>query len=189
MESTLDMDGMINDGKEQFLATLNHLMDELAKVRAGKASPQMLDGIMVDYYGNSTPLQSVANLGTADSRTLTIQPWEKNMLAVIERAIFEANLGITPMNDGEFIRIGIPPLTEERRISLAKQCKGYGEDAKVGIRNYRHKMMDFIKKEVKDGYPEDAGKKREVQVEGLVKDYYKKIDEMIVKKEKDIMTV
>jgi len=189
MDSSLDMDGMLAEGKANFTSTLNHLNDELAKVRAGKASTSMLDGIMVDYYGNPTPLRSVANLGTADSRTITIQPWEKPMLAIIERAIFEANLGITPMNDGEFIRIGIPPLTEERRKALVKQCKSFGEDAKVGVRNHRHKMMDFIKKEVKDGYPEDAGKKKEAEVEALVKKYYSSIDEMIVNKEKDILTV
>lgn len=189
MDSNLDMDGMIKEGKASFQSTLEHLRDELAKVRTGKASPSMLDGIMVDYYGNPTPLKSVANLGTADSRTITIQPWEKSMLANIERAIFEANLGITPMNDGEFIRIGIPPLTEDRRKQLVKQCKGFGEDAKVGIRNQRHKMMDFIKKEVKDGYPEDAGKKREAEVEAMVKSFYSNIDGTVDGKEKDIMKV
>ena len=111
------------------------------------------------------------------------------MLAPIEKAIFEANLGITPMNDGEFIRIGIPPLTEERRKALVKQCKSYGEDAKVGIRNERHKMMDFIKKEVKEGYPEDAGKRKETTVETLVKDYYSKVEEIVNSKEKEVMTV
>lgn len=189
MDSNLDMDGMISEGKASFTQTLQHLNDELSKVRAGKASTSMLDGIKVDYYGSPTPLGSVANLGTADSRTITIQPWEKNMLAPIERAIFEANLGITPMNDGEFIRIGVPPLTQERRVALVKQCKVYAEDAKVGIRNQRHKMMDFIKKEVKDGYPEDAGKKREAEVEILVKNSYKSIEETVDNKEKSIMTV
>jgi len=189
MDASLDMDGMMAAGKADFESSLSHLSDELSKVRAGKANPNMLDGIMVDYYGNPTPLRSVANLGTADSRTITVQPWEKSMLAPIERAIFEANLGITPMNDGEFIRLGIPPLTEERRKDLVKHCKGYGEDAKVSIRNQRHKMMDFIKKEVKDGYPEDAGKRKEADVEGLVKTYYSKIDEMVASREKDILTV
>jgi len=188
MDNTLDIDGMIAQGKAHFDSTIAHLQDELVKVRAGKANPSMLDGIMVSYYGNPTPLRSVANLGTADSRTITVQPWEKNMLAPIEKAIFEANLGITPMNDGEFIRIGIPPLTEERRKALVKQCKGYGEEAKVGIRNERHKMMDFIKKEVKEGYPEDAGKRKEATVETLVKDYYTKVEEIVDSKEKEVMT-
>lgn len=189
MDNTLDIDGMIAQGKAHFDSTIDHLQDELVKVRAGKANPAMLDGIMVSYYGNPTPIRSVANLGTSDSRTITIQPWEKNMLAPIERAIFEANLGITPMNDGEFIRIGIPPLTQERRIALVKQCKGYAEDAKVAIRNERHKMMDFIKKEVKEGYPEDAGKRKEATVETLVKDYYTKVEEILDSKEKEVMTV
>ena len=183
------IESTLANGKVEMDKAVDHLKSDLAKIRAGKASPAMLNGIMVDYYGNPTPLRSVANLGTADSRTITIQPWEKPMLAIIERAIFEANLGITPMNDGEFIRIGIPPLTEERRKALVKQCKSFGEDAKVGVRNQRHKMMDFIKKEVKDGYPEDAGKKKEAEVEALVKKYYGSIDEMIVNKEKDILTV
>ncbi len=185
----MNLEDMMKAGKGNFQSTLQHLADELTKVRAGKASPAMLDGIMVDYYGNPTPLKSVANLGTADARTLTIQPWEKNMLAPIERAIFEANLGLTPMNDGEFIRINIPPLTAERRQVLLKQCKGLAEDAKVGVRNHRQKMMEFIKKEVKDGYPEDEGKKKEGLVEGLVKDNYKKIEDMLAVKEKEITTV
>lgn len=185
----MTIDEMITEGKSNFQSTLKHLSEELSKVRAGKASPAMLDGIMIDYYGNPTPLKSVANLGTADARTLTIQPWEKNMLAPIERAIFEANLGLTPMNDGEFIRINIPPLTAERRQSLLKQCKGLAEDAKVGIRNHRQKMMEFIKKEVKNGYPEDEGKKREGLVEGFVKDNYKKVEELLSVKENELTTV
>ena len=189
MEGTMDIDGMINQGKQRFHDAIIHLTEELSKVRAGKASPAMLDGIMVSYYGNPTPLKSVANLGTADSRTITIQPWEKNMLGPIEKAIFEANLGITPMNDGEFIRLGVPPLTQERRLTLVKQCKAMGEDAKVAVRNERHKLMDFIKKEVKEGYPEDAGKRKEAEVEALVKDSYSKIEEIVDAKEKDILTV
>lgn len=189
MDNTQDIPTMISEGKQNFLSSLQHLADELTKVRAGKASPIMLDGIMVDYYGNPTPLKSVANIGTSDSRTLTIQPWEKPMLAVIERAIFEANLGLTPMNDGETIRIAVPPLTEDRRKSLVKQCKSLGEDAKIAIRNQRHKMMDFVKKEVKNGYPEDEGKKREAEIEALVKENYTKIEGLVDNKEKEIMTV
>ena len=185
----MNIDQMLSSGSSNFQSTIQHLADELSKVRAGKATPAMLDGIMIDYYGNPTPLKSVANLGASDSRTLTIQPWEKNMLAPIERAIFEANLGLTPMNDGEFIRINIPPLTAERRQVLLKQCKGLSEDAKVGIRNHRQKMMEFIKKEVKNGYPEDEGKKKEVSIEGMVKDNYKKIEDLLAVKEKELMTV
>ncbi len=185
----MNLEEMLKAGKSNFHGTLQRLADELTKIRAGKASPAMLDGIMVDYYGNPTPLKSVANLGTADARTLTIQPWEKNMLAPIERAIFEANLGLTPMNDGEFIRINIPPLTAERRQVLLKQCKGLAEDAKVAVRNHRQKMMEFIKKEIKDGYPEDEGKKKEVIVESLVKDNYKRIEELLDAKEQELIKV
>lgn len=176
-------------GKDLFDKTLDHLGNELTKIRAGKASPAMLKGLMVDYYGNATPLNQVANISTPDARTLSIQPWEKNMLGPIEQCIFQANLGLTPMNDGEFVRIMIPPLTEERRKSLVKQTKSLAEDAKISLRNGRHKMIDFIKKEVKDGYPEDSGKKKESEVDAMVKDYTSKIEAMLVAKEKDIMTV
>lgn len=189
MDESMNLEEMLAAGKSNFQNAVQHLADELSKVRAGKATPAMLDGIMVDYYGNPTPLKSVANLGTADARTLTIQPWEKNMLAPIERAIFEANLGLTPMNDGEFIRINIPPLTAERRQLLMKQCKGMTEDAKVTVRNHRQKVMEFIKKEVKNGYPEDEGKKKEAMVESLVKEYYKKLEDLLLVKEKELTTV
>jgi len=149
----------------------------------------MLSGIMVDYYGTATALTQVANVNTPDGRTLSIQPWEKKLLGEIEKAIFEANLGLTPMNDGEFIRISIPPLTEERRKQMAKQSKGFGEDAKVSMRNSRHKMMEFIKKEVKEGYPEDAGKRKEEEVQNMTNSYGKKVEEILTSKEKDIMTV
>lgn len=189
MSEELTIDGMMVEGEMNMEQALEHLKTELSKIRAGKASPSMLSSIMVDYYGSPTPLMQVANVGTADSRTITIQPWEKNMLAHIERAIFEANLGLTPMNDGEFVRINIPPMTEERRVQLVKQSKGHGEDGKVSVRSARHKMIDFIKKEVKDGYPEDAGKRKEEQAEALTKKYYALIDALIEAKEKDIMTV
>lgn len=183
------IESTIQHGKEEMDGALDHLKSELLKIRAGKASPSMLNGIMVNYYGNPTPLAQVANLGTPDSRTITIQPWEKNMLGPIEKSIFEANLGLTPMNDGEFVRITIPPLTEDRRKQMAKQAKAYGEDAKVSLRNSRHKMIDFVKKEVKEGYPEDAGKRKETEVQDLVNSYSKTVDNVIEAKEKDIMTV
>ncbi len=187
MEETID--STLENGKNAFDKAIIHLKNELIKVRAGKASPAMLNGIMVNYYGNPTKLSQVSNISTPDARTLSIQPWEKNMLGPIEQAIFAANLGLTPMNDGEFVRISIPTLTEERRKDLAKQSKGLGEEAKIGIRNERHKMIDFIKREVKNGYPEDAGKRREAEVEQLVKDYSKKIEDYLAAKEKEIMTV
>ncbi len=168
---------------------LEHLNNELVKIRTGKASPAMLNGLLVEYYGSPTPLNQVANVATSDARTITIQPWEKKMLATIEQSIFAANLGLTPMNDGEIIRINIPPLTEERRKQLVKQAKQLGEECKISLRSSRHKAMDAIKKAVKDGYPEDAGKRREEEVDKLVHDYSEKIDHVVEVKEKDIMTV
>jgi len=189
MADEMNLTEYIKQGKGSMSDAIDHLHNELIKIRTGKASTTMLSGIMVDYYGTMTPLNQVANVGTTDARTINIQPWEKSMLSVIEKAIFEANLGITPMNDGENVRLNIPPLTEERRKDLVKQAKALGEEAKVSLRNARHKMMDFIKKEVKDGFPEDAGKRKEEEVEDMVKSFTKKIDEIIDSKEADIMTV
>ena len=185
----MDISSLGSVAESNFKKVISHFKDELVKIRAGKASTSMLDGIMVDYYGTPTALSQVANINTPDSKTLSIQPWEKSMLAPIEQAIFGANLGLTPMNDGEFVRIIIPALTEDRRKDLVKQAKSEGENSKVSIRNERQKWMNFIKKEVKDGYPEDAGKKKEAELEGLVKTYIKSIDDLIVIKEKDILTV
>jgi ribosome recycling factor len=187
MQETID--DIIQQCSEQMDLAIDHLRKELSKIRTGKASTGMLEGLQVDYYGNNTPLSQVANVGIADARTITIQPWEKSMLAKIEQAIFAANLGITPMNDGEIVRISIPPLTEERRRDLAKQSKAMGEEAKVALRHARHKAIDFVKKEVKDGYPEDIGKRREAEVDKMLHTHSESIDELIAAKEKDIMTV
>ncbi len=187
MEATIE--STLRDGKSAYDRAIDHLKNELIKIRAGKASPAMLSGVKVDYYGNPTLLNQVANISTPDSRTLSIQPWDKSMLGTIEQAIFAANLGLTPMNDGEFVRISIPALTEERRRDLSRQCRSLGEESKISLRNERHKMIDFIRKEVKDGYPEDAGKKRENEVEEMMKEYYKKIEDLLDAKEKEIMTV
>ncbi len=184
-----NIEDLMKDSKVEMSKAMDHFRDETNKIRTGKASPSMLSGIMVDYYGTPTPLSQVANVGVADSKTLSIQPWEKSLLGAIEQAIFAANLGLTPMNDGEFVRIVIPAMTESRRLDLVKQVKALGEDAKVSIRQTRHKAMDFIKKEVKDGYPEDAGKKREKAMEDMVHDYYDKVEKLIEEKEKDILTV
>jgi ribosome recycling factor len=189
MDKSLDIDTFMSKGKKSMQDALDHLQHELMQIRAGKASPAMLQGIAIDYYGNPTPLNQASNVSTPDAKTISIQPWDKSLLSVIEQAIFKANLGLTPMNDGEFIRINIPPLTEERRILLVKQAKKLGEEAKVSLRNGRHKIMDFIKTEVKEGYPEDAGKRKEKEVEDLVQAYYDKVDKLIELKEKDIMTV
>ena len=184
-----DVNNYIGKAKKYMDDAIDHLDKELAKIRTGKASPTMLSGILVDYYGNPTPLNQVANVGASDAKTLTIQPWEKTMLSVIEQAIFAANIGLTPMNDGEMIRISIPPLTEDRRVEMVKRAKEKGEEGKVSLRNARHKVMDFIKKAVKDGLSEDLGKDKEAETEDIVKDYAKKVDERVSAKEKDIMTI
>lgn len=184
-----NLEDKIKMARAEMHKALEHLQKELLKLRTGKASPSMIAGINVDYYGTQTPLTQVANVGASDSKTLTIQPWEKTMLAPIEKAIFEANIGLTPMNDGEMVRINIPPLTEERRRELAKFVKKLGEEAKVSLRNTRQKLMDAVRKEVKDGYPEDAGKRMENQIQALTNEFGEKVDEIIEHKEKDIMTV
>lgn len=184
-----DIDDLTGMTKIEMEASIDHLKYELSKVRTGRASTSILDGISVPYYGSPTPMSQVANIATSDARTITIQPWEKNMLGPIEKAIFEANLGLTPMNDGEMVRISIPPLTEERRKEMVKKCKGYGEDAKVSLRQTRHKAMDTIKKAVKDGYPEDAGKRKEDEVQKLTNSFGEKVDELVAAKEKDVMKV
>lgn len=184
-----DVQKHIDHSREGMNLSVEHLEHELMKVRAGKASPDMVGELMVPYYGANTPMNQVANISNADARTLVIQPWEKNMLAPIEKAIFEANLGITPQNDGEVVRISIPPLTEDRRHDLVKRAKQLGEDAKVSIRNVRREAMSNIKKATKDGFPEDAGKRKEEEVESLTKKFTEKVDHMIEAKEKDIMTI
>lgn len=168
---------------------IEHLDNELAKIRAGKASPAMLEGLYVDYYGSSTQLNQVANVNTPDARTIAIQPWEKQMLGVIEKAIFGANLGFTPMNDGIMIRINIPPLTEERRRDLVKQAKGELEHAKVSIRNIRRDANEAIKKLQKDGLAEDLAKDAEAKIQQLTDQYSAKADKHLELKEKEIMTV
>lgn len=184
-----EIDNQIQQTIETFEKTLEHLAFELNKIRAGKASPAMVDGLMVDYYGSPTPLSQVANISTPDARTISIQPWEKKMLAMIEKSIFEANLGITPMNDGEVVRLIIPLMSEDRRINMVKQAKAAGEDSKIAIRSQRHKVIDFVKKTVKDGLSEDLGKNKEEEVQKTVDSFIAKVDKMIEVKEKDIMTV
>lgn len=175
--------------KESMDGAMERLGSELTKIRTGKASPNMLSGIKVEYYGMPTPLGQVANVSAMDGKTLSIHPFEKSMIAAIEQSIFAANLGLTPQNNGESIMINIPALTEERRRDLAKQSKAIGEEAKISVRNARQKIMDTIKKEVKDGYPEDAGKDQEGLVQKMVNSYNEKINQLIEAKEKDIMTV
>lgn len=183
------IEAAFSDGLKNMDKAISHLKEELLKVRTGKASGAMLNGIIVDYYGTPTPLNQAANISTPDSKTISIQPWDKKLLSAIEQAIFAANLGLTPMNDGEFVRLTIPPLTEERRKDLAKFAKGLGEEAKVSIRNERQKILQVIKSEVKDGFPEDQGKRKEADVQNLVNKYGDTIGKLIEAKEKDIMTV
>ncbi len=184
-----EVNSYVEHAKDLMEHAIEHLQHELSKVRTGKAAPAMLEGLMVAYYGTPTPINQVANISAADARTLVIQPWEKNMLGPIEKAIFEANLGVTPQNDGEVVRISIPPLTEERRKDLVKRAKELGEQAKVSVRNARRDAMEHIKKAIKDGYPEDSGKRKEQEVQQLTDKFSDRVDHLIEAKEKDILTV
>jgi ribosome recycling factor len=168
---------------------INHLEAELVKIRAGKASPNILDGITADYYGSPTAINQVANVTALDARTISVQPWEKNMLAVIERAIIAANIGINPQNDGVSIRLFMPPLTEERRKELVKRCNGEGEHAKVSIRNIRREAIEEITKLQKEGLSEDAGKDAETEVQALTDKHIVLVEKHLAAKEKEIMVV
>jgi len=169
--------------------SIDHLKSELLKIRAGKASPAMLQGVMVDYYGSPTPLQQVANVNTMDARTITVQPWEKSLLDEIMRGIINANLGFAPQSNGESLIISVPPLTEERRRDLVKRAKAEGENAKVAIRNNRKDAMDMIKSLKDDGLPEDMQKDGENEVQNITNYFSNKVDDLIKEKEKDIMTI
>lgn len=179
----------LEDTRDQMEKSVAHLSSELMKLRAGKATPQMLDGINVDYYGASTPLSQIANINTPDAKSIVIQPWEKKMIDSIEKAILGANIGVTPMNNGEMVRLNLPPLTEERRKQLVKTVKQEGENAKVSIRNARRDAIEVFKKMQKDGLAEDVAKTSEEKVDKLTEAFYKKVEELLVKKEQEIMTV
>jgi ribosome recycling factor len=178
-----------SDAAELMESAVMYLDDALARIRAGKASARILDVVKVEYYGQMSPLANVATITTPDARTIQIQPWEKKMIAEIERAIINSSVGLAPSNNGESIRLMIPPLTEERRKELAKQCKGEAEQAKVSIRNARRDAIDTLKKQIKEGLPEDAEKDAENDVQKLHDKYVKQVDEIYAKKEKEIMTV
>ncbi|MBQ4391284.1 MAG: ribosome recycling factor [Paludibacteraceae bacterium] len=180
---------ILNDAQESMDAAILFLDDALAHIRAGKASARLLDPIRVDYYGSQTPIANVSTVTTPDARTIQIQPWEKNMLSVIERALINSNIGLAPNNNGECIRLIIPPLTEERRRELAKQCKAEAENAKVSVRNARRDAIETLKKQVKEGMPEDAEKDAEDEAQKLHDKFIKQIDDLYAKKEKEIMTV
>ena len=180
---------ILNDAEELMESAVMYLDDALARIRAGKARARILDVVKVEYYGQMSPLSNVATITTPDARTIQIQPWEKKMIAEIERAIINSSVGLAPSNNGESIRLSIPPLTEERRKELAKQCKGEAENAKVSIRNARRDAIDTLKKQVKEGLPEDAEKDAESDAQKLHDKYVKQVDEIYAKKEKEIMTV
>lgn len=186
---TEEINFILDSAKEAMIGSVVHLEKELLNIRAGKATPQMLGGVFVDYYGSQTPLSQVANINAADARTLTVTPWEKNMLHPIEKAIMIANLGLNPMNNGDNIIINIPALTEERRRDLVKQAKHEAEEAKIGIRNHRKDANTDIKKEEKNGTAEDICKKAEEDVQKLTDSFIKKIEEVLAVKEAEIMKV
>jgi ribosome recycling factor len=165
------------------------LDDVLARIRAGKANVRILDGIKVNYYGSPTPLANVATITTPDAKTIAIQPWEKSMISEIEKAIMASDVGITPVNNGEMIRLGIPPMTEERRKQLVKQVRSEGEDAKIAVRNARRDTIERMKKLIKEGLSEDLEKDAEAGVQKIHDKFIKKIDDMLAAKEKEIMTV
>jgi ribosome recycling factor len=184
-----EVDTIISDTAGSMLKALNHLEAELVKIRAGKANPSMLDGIVADYYGNPTAINQIANISVLDARTISVQPWEKNMLAPIERAITMANIGINPQNDGNIIRLFLPPLTEERRKELVKRCNAEGEHAKIAIRNIRRDSIEAIKKMQKDGLSEDISKDAEKEAQDLTDKYISLVEKHLEAKEKEIMAV
>lgn len=184
-----DVDLILDMANESMTSTIEHLEAELLKIRAGKASPSMLDSVKIDYYGSIVPLSQAANVNTLDARTLTIQPWEKSLIEEIERGIINANLGLAPQNNGESVLINIPVLTEERRKDLVKQAKAEGENSKVGIRNSRREANDAVKKMLKDGLAEDMAKDAEDRVQKQTDAFIAKVDALVAAKEKDIMTV
>ena len=184
-----DIASIISVSEDHMKKAIGHLETELTKIRAGKANPQMLDGLVVDYYGSPMAINQVANVSVMDARTLSIQPWEKNMLQPIERAIINANIGVTPQNDGAIIRIFLPPLTEERRKELVKKCQAEGEHSKVAVRNIRRDAIEGIKKLQKNGLSEDAAKDAEASVQQVTDKYISAVEKHLAAKEKEIMSV
>jgi ribosome recycling factor len=180
---------IIEETRDRMTKALEHLELELSHLRAGRATPALLDGITVDYYGVNSPLSQVSNINTPDPKTILIQPWEKSMLGPVEKAILAANIGLTPMNNGELIRISIPPLTEERRHQLVKQVRNEGETAKISIRSARKWAMDELKQSLKEGLPEDIEKDASEEVQEMTHEFNSKVDKVMALKEKDVMTV
>ncbi len=185
----MEVKDYLDPAEEKMELAVAYLDEALAHIRAGKANPKILDGIRVDYYGAMSPISNVANISVPDARTITITPWEKAMFKEIEKAIINSELGVMPENNGEIIRISIPPLTEERRKLLVKQSKAEAETAKVSVRNARRDAIDGLKKAVKQGMPEDVEKDAEAKAQKLHDKYLKQIDELFAAKEKEILTV
>lgn len=185
----MDVKDYLDPAEEKMESAVMYLDEALARIRAGKANPKILDGVRVDYYGSKCPISNVANISVPDARTIAITPWEKSMFKEIEKAIINSEVGITPENNGEVIRLSIPPLTEDRRKALVKQCKAEAENAKVSVRNARRDAIDGLKKAVKQGMPEDVEKDAEAKVQKIHDKYLKRIDEIFGAKEKEILTV
>jgi ribosome recycling factor len=184
-----DISEIVVTADDHMKKAITHLETELIKIRAGKATPQILDGIVVDYYGSPTPISQVGNINVMDARTLSIQPWEKNMLQPIERAIIAANIGIYPQNDGSQIRLFLPPLTEERRRELVKKCQVEGEHSRVAIRNIRRDAIEHVKRLQKNGLSEDIAKDAETNIQDITDKFITTVDKHLVSKEKEIMSV
>ncbi len=184
-----DISKTLAEAKAHMEKAIEHLEHELLKLRTGKANTALVSDLIVEYYGTPTPLPQIANVQVSDARTILIQPWERNMLGPIERVLINANLGITPANDGEVIRLAVPPLTEERRKELVKKAKHAGEESKVGVRTARHKGLDHLKKAVKEGLPEDVGKRTENDLQDMVNKFVEQVEKIVATKEKEIMTV
>ena len=180
---------MIEAARDKMQSAVTYLEEDLKTYRAGKANPAVFNSVVVNYYGTMTPIPQVASIGTPDARTMLIQPWDRSMLHPIEKAIMDANLGFTPQNNGETIRINVPALTEERRKELVKKARTAGENAKVGVRNARRDAIETLKKLQKEGLPEDSEKDFEDEVQKLTDNFSKKVEEILVAKEKDMMTV
>lgn len=185
----IDVKETLGLAEEKMEEAVMYLEEALAHIRAGKANVKILDGVRVDSYGSLVPINNVASVTTPDARTIAIKPWDKNMFRAIEKAIMDSSVGITPENNGEIIRLGIPPLTEERRKALAKQCKGEAEQAKVSVRNSRRDIIEKLKKGIKDGLSEDLEKDAEADLQKMHDRYIKKVDDLYAAKEKEIMTV
>ncbi|MDR0431031.1 MAG: ribosome recycling factor [Tannerellaceae bacterium] len=185
----VDTKQFVKAAETKMADAISHLDEQLSHIRAGKANPKILDGVKVPYYGSLVPLTNVATVTTPDAKTIFITPWEKSLMKEIEKAIMNSDVGITPENNGEIIRLGIPPLTEERRRTLAKQSKQEAENAKISVRNARRDAIDQLKKSIKDGVPEDVEKDAESEVQKIHDKFIKKVDELYATKEKEIMTV